>query len=112
MKRLIEFQKWDTINHVKDVIVMLREYVKVGEVEKKKYGEVLTPLSLVKDMIQTIPSDFWKNPNSKILETLKQNIMRFHIFYYKNHIHQFQKEQKKDTEDLLFKLVMKSSQTI
>ena len=69
MKRLIEFQKWDTINHVKDVIVMLREYVKVGEVEKKKYGEVLTPLSLVKEMIQTIPNDFWKNPNSKILDS-------------------------------------------
>ena len=54
--------------HIKDVIKMLREYVKVGEVEKKKYGEVMTPLELVKEMLNTLPEDVWSNPNLKWLD--------------------------------------------
>ena len=38
------------MDYIKEVVLMLREFVKVGEVEKKKYGEVMTPLDLVKDM--------------------------------------------------------------
>lgn len=68
IKNIVKDNKVTKVNHVKDVIKMLREYVRVGEVEKKKFGEVMTPLELVKDMIQTIPNDFWKNPNSKILD--------------------------------------------
>ena len=47
---------------------MLREYVKVGEVEKKKYGEVMTPLELVKEMLATLPKEVWSNPNLKWLD--------------------------------------------
>jgi hypothetical protein len=56
------------MDHIKDVILMLREYVKVGEVEKKKYGEVMTPLDLVKEMLATLPEDVWSNPNLKWLD--------------------------------------------
>lgn len=69
IKDLIKDNSVTKVEHVKKIIVMLRAYVKVGEVEKKKYGEVLTPLELVKSMIQTIPEDFWNNPNSKILDS-------------------------------------------
>ena len=54
--------------HIKDVIKMLREYVKVGEVEKKKYGEVMTPLELVKEMLSTLPEEVWTNPDLKWLD--------------------------------------------
>lgn len=54
--------------HIKDVIKMLREYVKVGEVEKKKYGEVMTPLELVKEMLNTLPEEVWSNPDLKWLD--------------------------------------------
>jgi hypothetical protein len=54
--------------HIKDVILMLREYVKVGEVEKKKFGEVMTPLELVKEMLATLPEEVWSNPNLKWLD--------------------------------------------
>ena len=54
--------------HIKDVILMLREYVKVGEVEKKKFGEVMTPLELVKEMLATLPDEVWSNPNLKWLD--------------------------------------------
>ena len=35
---------------------------------KKKTGEVFTPWDLVDEMMRTIPSEFWTNPNHKILE--------------------------------------------
>jgi len=56
------------MDHIKDIILMLREYVKVGEVEKKKFGEVMTPLDLVKEMLATLPEEVWSNPNLKWLD--------------------------------------------
>lgn len=56
------------MDYIKEVVLMLREFVKVGEVEKKKYGEVMTPLDLVKDMLNTLPEDVWSNPNLKWLD--------------------------------------------
>ena len=56
------------MEHIKDIILMLREYVKVGEVEKKKFGEVMTPLELVKEMLATLPEEVWSNPNLKWLD--------------------------------------------
>jgi hypothetical protein len=58
----------DRMNHIKDVILMLRDYVKVGEVEKKKFGEVMTPLELIKEMLATLPEEVWSNPNLKWLD--------------------------------------------
>lgn len=57
------------LKHIKDLILILREYVHVGEVEKKTLGEVMTPLELVKDMLQTLPKDVWSNPNLKWLDS-------------------------------------------
>jgi len=54
--------------HIKDVLTMLRKYVKVGDVEKKKFGEVMTPLELVKEMMSKLPEDVWSNPNLKWLD--------------------------------------------
>ena len=56
------------MEHIKDIILMLREYVKVGEVEKKKFGEVMTPLELVKEMLNTLPKEVWSNPYLKWLD--------------------------------------------
>ena len=56
------------MDHIKDVILMLRDYVKVGEVEKKKFGEVMTPLDLVKEMLNTLPTEVWTNPKLKWLD--------------------------------------------
>jgi hypothetical protein len=55
----------DRLEHIKDVILMMREYVQVGEVEKKKFGEVMTPTDLVSDMLKTLPEDVWSNPDLK-----------------------------------------------
>jgi hypothetical protein len=68
IKALINKQDFSRENHIKDVIRMLREYVKVGEVEKKKFGEVMSPLEIVKDMLKTLPEEVWSNPNLKWLD--------------------------------------------
>lgn len=68
LKSLIKGNELTKMDHIKDVILMLRDFVKVGEVEKKKFGEVMTPLELVKEMISTLPEEVWLNPNLKILD--------------------------------------------
>lgn len=68
IKALIDDKLISNMDHIKDVITMLREYVKVGDVEKKKFGEVMTPLELVKEMLATLPVEVWSNPNLKWLD--------------------------------------------
>lgn len=54
--------------HIQEVVAMLRNYVKVSKVEKKKFGEVMTPISLVEEMLDTLPKEVWSNPNLKWLD--------------------------------------------
>ena len=68
LKSLIKGNELTKMDHIKDVILMLRDFVKVGEVEKKKFGEVMTPLELVKEMLSTLPEEVWSNPNLKWLD--------------------------------------------
>jgi site-specific DNA-methyltransferase (adenine-specific) len=56
------------MEHIEDVVLMLRKYVKDAEVQKKKFGEVMTPLELVKEMIDQLPKDVWSNPELKWLD--------------------------------------------
>ena len=58
----------DKFEHVKDVVRIINQFVKDGEVEKKKFGEVMTPISLVKEMLDTLPKEVWSNPNLKWLD--------------------------------------------
>ena len=61
-------QNINKMEHIKDIILMLRKYVHVGKVEKKKFGEVMTPLELVKEMLSTLPEEVWSDPNLKWLD--------------------------------------------
>lgn len=54
--------------HIKELLKMLREYVKVGEIEKKLFGEVMTPISLVEEMLSHLPEGVWKNKDLKFLD--------------------------------------------
>lgn len=55
-------------NYAKEVIQILREYVKVADTEVKEHGEVMTPLTLVNEMLDKLPSEVWINPNLKWLD--------------------------------------------
>lgn len=69
IKSLITENKLSKVDHLKDVIYKIREYVKVGEVEQRKYGEVMSDLDkVVKPMVNELPDDYWTNPNLKILD--------------------------------------------
>lgn len=58
----------DKMDHVKDVIRIINKFVKDGAIEKKTHGEVMTPISLVREMLATLPEDVWSNPNLKWLD--------------------------------------------
>jgi len=59
--------------HLKEVYFLLRDYVKIAEVERKKHGEILTPFKeLAERMVRLVDKydlDFWKNPNHKVLDS-------------------------------------------
>lgn len=61
-------KKINKMEHIKDIVVMLRKYVKDADVQKKKFGEVMTPIELVKEMLSKLPDGVWSNPNLKWLD--------------------------------------------
>ena len=67
IKALVD-KEINKMEHIKDVILMLRDYVKVGEVEKKKFGEVMTPLDFVKKQLNVLPLEVWSNPKLRWLD--------------------------------------------
>lgn len=60
-------------NKIKQIILLLRDYVKIADVSAKSHGEILTPFKeLAKPMVNLIDKyddDFWKNPNHKVLDS-------------------------------------------
>jgi len=58
---------------LKEVYFLLRDYVKIAEVERKKHGEVLTPFKEIAEpmvkLVEKYDPDFWKNPNHKVLDS-------------------------------------------
>lgn len=51
-----------------DVVQLLGKYAKVADIDVKKHGEVMTPLTLVNEMLDTLPKEVWSNPNLKWLD--------------------------------------------
>lgn len=68
IQKTIEVDNYSEMNHIKDVVSMLREYVKVSKTEVKEFGEVMTPITLVEEMLDTLPYEVWTNPNLKWLD--------------------------------------------
>jgi hypothetical protein len=56
------------MDYIKNILMILKSYVLIADVEKKKFGEVMTPLTLIKDMLNTLPEDVWSNPELKWLD--------------------------------------------
>ena len=55
-------------HYAEEIVQVLREYVHVADVEKKQFGEVMTPLTLVNEMLDKLPNEVWSNPNLKWLD--------------------------------------------
>jgi hypothetical protein len=65
IKALIGDGNYSKADHIADVVNLLREYVKVAETLRRQYGEVMTPTSLITDMLNKLPKEVWSNPNLK-----------------------------------------------
>ena len=53
---------------IKNVQDKIEEYLPVRQNEKRKYGEVFTPIRLIEEMIDKLPNSVWNNPNLKWLD--------------------------------------------
>jgi hypothetical protein len=68
IEKTVNTSNYSEMNHIKGVVNMLREYVKVSKTEVKTMGEVMTPITLVEEMLDTLPYEVWSNPNLKWLD--------------------------------------------
>ena len=68
IRKVVKANKTGETKHIADVVKMLREYVKVSDVEVKTMGEVMTPITLVEEMLDTLPYEVWTNPELKWLD--------------------------------------------
>jgi hypothetical protein len=56
------------IDKPKELLELINECLKPKEIEKKKFGEVFTPMTLVNEMLDKLPKEVWKNKNLKWLD--------------------------------------------
>jgi hypothetical protein len=69
IKKTLDLQKSDEyLTNLDELVVLFRKYVEIADVERKTFGEVMTPITLVEQMLDTLPSEVWSNPNLKWLD--------------------------------------------
>jgi len=56
------------IDKPKELLELINECLKPKETEKKQFGEVFTPMTLVNEMLDKLPKEVWANKNLKWLD--------------------------------------------
>jgi len=56
------------IDKPKELLELINECLKPKEIEKKKFGEVFTPMKLVNEMLDKLPKEVWENKDLKWLD--------------------------------------------
>jgi len=56
------------IDYPKELLELINDCLKPKEIEKKQFGEVFTPMTLVNEMLDKLPKKVWKNKNLKWLD--------------------------------------------
>lgn len=70
LKAFISNNHVSKVEHLTDVIKLFRDYVKIAEVERKRHGEIMTPLKeLALPMIDLVPKEFWTDPTQRIVDS-------------------------------------------
>ena len=57
-----------TIHEPDKLLLFIHDNLKPKDFEKRKRGEVFTPMKLVNEMLDTLPEDVWTNPDLKWLD--------------------------------------------
>lgn len=65
VKIINELKSSSRIAYLDSLIERIRKYNGIGDIEKKSFGEVFTPFSLIEEMLDTLPVEVWTNPNLK-----------------------------------------------
>ena len=65
---LIKMTIKSLIDKPEELLKFIQECLKPKDIEKKKYGEVFTPIKLVDEMLDKLPSEVWINPELKWLD--------------------------------------------
>ena len=55
----------EELKYLDEIAVTLRNYVRVADVERKDFGEVMTPIEKVDEMLDTLPKEVWSNKDLK-----------------------------------------------
>jgi type I restriction-modification system DNA methylase subunit len=53
------------IDRPKELLELINECLKPKDIEKKKFGEVFTPIKIVNEMLDILPKDVWFDKNLK-----------------------------------------------
>ena len=67
MKESIEDEEKYPV-HVEKVLDYIKEHLTPKSAERHKYGEVFTPMTLVNEMLDTLPAEVWKDKTLKWLD--------------------------------------------
>ena len=65
-----------------DIQKKIEQYLPIREEKKRENGEVFTPIQLIEEMLQQLPSTVWKNPELKWLDPAN-GIGNFPMIVYK-----------------------------
>jgi len=61
-------KKFEYESYIDEIVVNVRKYIEVADCEKEEFGEVMTPIQLVEEMLDTLPKEVWTNKNLKWLD--------------------------------------------
>ena len=84
------------IDRPKELLELINDCLKPKEIEKKKFGEVFTPMTLVTEMLDKLPIDVWKNKNLKWLDPAN-GMGNFPVAIYLRLMDSLKEEIKDDT---------------
>lgn len=73
LREKINGNRVSKVEHLKDLIKMFRDFIKIAEVERKRHGEIMTPMDELArpmvDLVEKYDENFWKNPDHKVLDS-------------------------------------------
>ena len=58
----------EDLKYLDEIAVTLRNYVRVADVEREDFGEVMTPITNVNEMLDILPKEVWSNKDLKWLD--------------------------------------------
>jgi len=65
---LIKMKLQSLIDQPVELLKFIHDCLKPKELEKKKFGEVFTPMPLINEMLDKLPIEVWENPELKWLD--------------------------------------------